>query len=233
MRKPRRPLADTVVTPALELANPLAFQSSKHTLNGLALGMVWQRGMDFYAKSRQKAKPGEPAVKIKRTISYLIDIRQVLQQGTAVVLAAVNKDALWQAVEFLPHGQRHPSAKGLRNGVGIWEDGNDPPNETAGRGIHPCREYRTDGNFLFIGTVVLLPRDLYPHKEIKYMVISLPQFVHKQRPDSQREVTEIAAPFSNSLPAIADHLRWDMGQKPIYRSPIVGNPHCAGAGLAD
>lgn len=86
LRKPRRPLADTVVTPALELADPLAFQSSKHTLNGLALGMVWQRGMDFYAKSRQKAKPGEPAVKIKRTISYLIDIRQVLQQGTAVVL---------------------------------------------------------------------------------------------------------------------------------------------------
>ena len=29
--------------------------------------MVWQRGMDFYPKGRQKTKPGEPAVEIKET----------------------------------------------------------------------------------------------------------------------------------------------------------------------
>lgn len=65
----------------------------------------------FLLPTPAKAQPGEPAVEIKGPVGYLIDIRQVLQQGTAVVLAAVNKDALWQAVEFFPPRSATPLCK--------------------------------------------------------------------------------------------------------------------------
>ena len=188
--------------------------------------MVGQRVVDFHTQSGKESETGKPFVKIQGILRDGGDfIRKVFQQGAAVILSAVHKDRFWKAVEDLRLGKGSGPAEGFRYGIRIGEDGDHPSNDAASSGIHPCGECRTDSDLFFKGAPIALTLDRDPDKQIKHMMVALPQFIDKERFFPECEVTIKTVPFTYPFPTVTDHLGRDMGQEPVYRPAVVRDAH--------
>ncbi|OUN87586.1 hypothetical protein B5G00_18535 [Blautia sp. An46] len=69
-------------------------------------------------------------------------------------------------------------------------------------------------------------------KEIKYVVVALPELIDKDRFFPEGEVAIQAAPLTHAFPAVTDHLGRDMGKQPVYSLAIVRDAHVSAGGFA-
>ena len=115
--------------------------------------------------------------------------------------------------------------------VSALGNGDHPSNNASGCSVHPCGKGWADSDLLFKDPPSGLTLHRDSDKEIKYVVVALPELIDKDRFFPEGEVAIQAAPLTHAFPAVTDHLGRDMGKQPVYSLAIVRDAHVSAGGF--
>ena len=127
-----------------------------------------------------------------------------------------------KAAEFFADGGDNCAAEGFGDGIGVRKDGDDPADQAAGGGVHPGGQDRTDGDFLLEKPVIGPPGNPDADKEVKDMVVPLPELIDEKRLFPDGKVAVFCLPLPGSFAGKAEHLRRDPCQEAVEGAAVVG-----------
>ena len=166
---------------ASSFTDPFLLQSAEHPLDGLALEIVGGSEWWTFQKSRKESETGKPFIKVEWIFFHGGDfIRKILKQGAAVILSTGYHVRFGKPVENFSLDKCHSAAERFRYDICIREDGEHPSDDAPiAVSIHVVRVGRTA--LFFKDSSVDPALNCDPDKQIKLMMVALPQFIDKER----------------------------------------------------